>query len=156
VLAAFIFLQGAAPAARPGAPAAGRAGEGEPAPVAMQAEVRTLGAGSQAVYVVRRGRNISLFVDQVPIDLVLEQLQEVGGPTFSNRPHIVRPVTVVVHDVTMEEALRRLLKHINVSFHYRDGRIAHVSMLGEVPGRTYTPPRPVESQSEWSQIETGR
>lgn len=130
---------------------AGRPGEGY-----APAEIRTLGVGAQAIYAVQRGERISLFVDQVPVDVVLSHLQELGGPTFSNRKGIARTVTTVLHDVTMEEALKRLLRYINSSFHYRDGRVAHVTLLGEVPGRATTTPKPVESRSEWSRIETGQ
>ncbi len=122
---------------------------------ASAAEIHRFGAGDQRVEVALHDGLISIYAAKVPADVVLDDLRELGGPTYSSIEPLTRPVTVTMHRATMEAVLRKMLVGYNYALHYRNGRVVHVRVLMPVPGMGYKVPPPVETRSHWLEVETG-
>jgi len=122
---------------------------------ASGAEIHRFGTGDQRVEVALHDGLISIYAAKVPADVVLDDLRELGGPTYSSIEPLTRPVTVTVHRATMEAVLRKMLVGYNYALHYRNGRIVHVRVLMPIPGMGYKVPPPVETRSHWLEVEAG-
>lgn len=117
--------------------------------------VRTLGSGSQTFYLVDRGPAVSIYVNGVPADAILEQLRSIGGPTYKTRVELTRPITMALHRVSWRAMFDRMFSGLNVAYHFRGGRIDRIRVLSLVPGRNYkVAPHPPESRETWMQIES--
>ena len=123
----------------------------------MKPDILSLGAGPGRIEVARHGSRVSIFVQAVEASVVLGELRSaIGGPTFTSLEPLSRPVTLALHQVTLEEVLRRMLVGFNYTLQYREGRLSHVRVLHMIPGRNYKTPRAVESRSQWTRIELGQ
>lgn len=120
---------------------------------AEQAEILSFGVGANEINVVQHGELISIFANNVSADLVLRQLENIGGPSYASLEPLTRPVNLTMHKVTWEEMIRRMLYGYNCSFHYKGGRLARVRVLRMSPQRPYKTPRLLQSRSEWKAIE---
>lgn len=116
-------------------------------------EILTFGEGTETFYVVDHDDRISIYAEGVQVRTILENLAEIGGPTFSSRDPLSRPVTVTMHRVPLETVLRRILDGFSFSYHYKGGRLDHVNVLQLVEGRHYKLPPALESRSQWERIE---
>ena len=122
---------------------------------ARRAGIKTLAVGSTRVHLVTHGELISLFAESAQAELILDHFKrEVDGPSYTSREPLTRPVSMALHQVTLEKILRRMLEGYNYVLEYRDGRIAHVRVLRMIPGRPYKTPRVTETRSHWIEVET--
>lgn len=120
-------------------------------------KIQTLDAGGQPVYLVDHdGDRLSLYAENVQLDALLEALEAAGGPSWSSREPLIRPVTMTVHAQRIEDVLRRLLDGYSFTYHYDErGRLERVRVLAIIPGRPYKTPPALESRSYWERVELG-
>ncbi len=123
------------------------------AAAADSAEILHFGAGSESLDVVLRGNLYSVYAVSVPANVVLDYLQELGGPTYSVKEPLSRPVTLTEHRETMEELLRKMLVGYNYVLELRSGRIRHVRVFHMITGHMYKTPPPLETREQWRRIE---
>lgn len=133
------------------------AGETEGEPEAdPAAEILALGDGTEIIYVVRHGERLSIYADKVSAHAVFNALESIGGPTYEFSEELTRPVTLTMHEVTLEQIVRKMLEGHSFTYHYSDGRLALVRVLPAIPGRNYKAPPAVESRTRWTDIELDR
>ncbi len=122
---------------------------------AAPSRLHTLGTGADAFYINEHANGlVSVFIQAVPLDSVLDELKAIGGPTYSSLVPLTRPITLSLHQVTWQTVLDRMFTLLNATFHYRDGHPSHVRVLRMAPNRNYkAAPRPTESKAEWFAIE---
>lgn len=123
--------------------------EGREAPAAD--ELLVFGDAPEQFWLVQHGNLLSIWCDHMPADKLLEELRAIGGPTFSSKQPLTRPVTLSFHRARLEDVLRKMLDGFNFAYYYEDGRLAHVKVLEMIPGRSYKVASPVESRSQWTQ-----
>jgi type II secretory pathway component GspD/PulD (secretin) len=68
-----------------------------------------------------RNRRVTLKVQNMPLGDVLERLAETRGITFIVKDAAEEKLSLELNDVTLEEALKRLLHHKNFAILYDDG-----------------------------------
>jgi hypothetical protein len=140
--------------ARPDSAAAPSAPEPEPAAASepeSEPELQTFGSPPEQFWLVQHdGDLLSIWCDHMPADKLLEELRAIGGPTFSSKQPLTRPVTLSFHRARIEEVLRKMLDGFNFAYYYENGRLAHVKVLEMIPGRGYKVASPVESRSQWT------
>ncbi len=116
--------------------------------------VLTLGSGAQTFYVVDYNETVSIYVNGVAADYMLEQLRSVGGPSYRTRVGLTRPVTMSLHRVSWRSMFDRMFSGLNVVYHFRGSRVDRIRVLSLVPGRNYkVAPHPLETEKVWMQVE---
>jgi hypothetical protein len=110
----------------------------------------TFGTAPEQFWLVRHGARLSIWADHMPADKLLTELQSIGGPKFSVKEPLTRPVTLSLHRVTIEDLLRKVLDGYNFALYYERGHLAHVNVLLMMPGRSYKVASPIESRVSWT------
>ena len=116
-------------------------------------QILTLGDPPHSIYVVRHAERFSIFAEAVPADKIFEAMEPLGGPRYEYSTDLTRPVTLTMHEVSIEQIVRRMLEGHSFTYHYADGRLALVRVLPLITGRTYKTPPALESRGRWTEIE---
>jgi hypothetical protein len=124
------------------------AGDFDPA-----SRILSLEHDGHSFYLVRHGERVSIFAEAVPVHSIFKAMEPLGGPAYEYSDELTRPVTLTMHDVTMERIIRKMLDGHSFTFRYSEGRLSLVSVLPMSETRMYKTPPAVESRSRWTEIE---
>jgi hypothetical protein len=124
------------------------AGEFDPA-----SRILSLEHDGYSFYLVRHGERFSIFAEAVPAHAIFKAMEPLGGPAYDHANELTRPVTLTMHDVTIERLVRKMLDGHSFTYRYSDGRLSLVSVLPLNEGRMYKTPPAVESRSRWTEVE---
>jgi hypothetical protein len=127
--------------------------DGEIAARDPASQILTLGDSPNSIYVVRHADRFSIFAEAVPADKIFEAMEPLGGPRYEYSTDLTRPVTLTMHEVSIEQIVRKMLEGHSFTYHYADGRLALVRVLPFITGRNYKTPPALESRSRWTEIE---
>lgn len=115
--------------------------------------ILSLEQDGHSFYLVRHGDRFSIFAEAVPAHSIFKAMEPLGGPAYEHSDELTRPVTLTMHDVTIERIIRKMLDGHSFTYRYSDGRLALVSVLPLNTNRMYKTPPAVESRRRWTEIE---